>query len=141
MSAGAALVPPVLATLFALRKGSLSLGGIAASWLVGPVTGWASHVMSSHLYGFFFLSSLATRIGERTKRVIEGTAFKKGGKRTAAQVLAELVVEDVLHTTPRPRTRVAMADAESGGDDARWARVAMAWMDPCRAGCCVASEV
>ena len=53
----------------------------------------------------------------------------------------ELVVEDVLHTTPRPRTRVAMADAESGGDDARWARVAMAWMDPCRAGCCVASEV
>ena len=59
----------------------------------------------------------------------------------AAQVLAELVVEDVLHTTPRPRTRVAMADAESGGDDARWARVAMAWMDPCRAGCCVASEV
>ena len=59
----------------------------------------------------------------------------------AAQVLAELVVEDVLHTTPRPRTRVAMADAESGGDDARWARVAMAWMDPCRAGCCVASQV
>ena len=87
MSAVAALGPPLLATLFALRKGSLSRGGIAASWLVGPVTGWAAHHLSAHLYGFFFLSSLATRVGERAKRSIEGEALRKGGKRTAAQVL------------------------------------------------------
>ena len=87
MSAAAATIPPVLATLFALRKGSLSLSGLAASWLVGPITGWAGHALSAHLYGFFFLSSLATRVGEGAKRAIEGAAFKKGGRRTAAQVL------------------------------------------------------
>lgn len=86
MSATAALGLPALATLFALRKGSLSRGGIAASWIVGPVTGWAAHHLSAHLYGFFFLSSLATRVGERVKRSIEGAAFKNGGKRTAMQV-------------------------------------------------------
>ena len=82
----AAVVPPILATLYSLRKGSLSRSGIAASWIVGPVTGWASHRLCCHLYSFFFLSSSITRVGEHVKRRLEGANFKKGGARTATQV-------------------------------------------------------
>ena len=141
MSVAAAVLPSIAATLWARRKGSLAASGIAAAWVVGPISGWASHRMAVHLYAFFFLSSRITRVGEAAKRRLEGTEFRVGGGRTAEQVFCNGGVQTLF--------AMALLKAQGGGrpDDGKQSRLSRAlhaahfWAYACAAGDTWASEL
>ncbi len=68
-------------------KHSLDRSGAVAAALVGTVTFWASTQAGVVLITFFITSSIVTRVGSTTKRVVEH-GYKEGGGRSWVQVLA-----------------------------------------------------
>ncbi|KAA0157439.1 hypothetical protein FNF29_00015 [Cafeteria roenbergensis] len=69
-----------------LKRGSLSKSGAAAALLVGFGTLAASWRFGLVLIGFYFSSTILTRIGTSKKKEME-RGFKEGGQRDAWQVL------------------------------------------------------
>lgn len=69
-------------------KKSLSFSGAVAAFLVGTITFWSSVRCGVLLITFFITSSLATRVGKKTKLKIEGENFTLGGGRTWVQVIS-----------------------------------------------------
>jgi uncharacterized protein (TIGR00297 family) len=86
-----------LIALFAYRSRSLTLSGAIATTLLGTVVfGLGGIAASVPLITFFVLSSALSRIGKGDRRRRAEEAFEKGGRRDAAQVLANGGVAGVI---------------------------------------------
>lgn len=82
--------PPLAAAVAALawRAGSLARGGAAAATVVGALAVAAGWGWAALLLVFFVSGSALSRLGRAAKEARTGAVVEKGGRRDAAQVLA-----------------------------------------------------
>ena len=77
---------PVLFAVYGFLRRSLSSSGAACAVVVGAVLTLAHLGYFAALITFFITASRATKFRQRQKKIIEGEAFKAGGKRNWIQV-------------------------------------------------------
>jgi uncharacterized protein (TIGR00297 family) len=108
---GAGLAALVAAT--AWRVGSLARSGAMAAFAVGSIAMTAGRSWGLFLVAWFVSASFASRFGRRAKEAATGDVVAKGGRRDAAQVLANggLFAVCALWSCVDGRADVAVAGA------------------------------
>lgn len=77
-----------LLTFRAYRRKSLTTKGCALAWFIGYISARGGPLPFTSLLTFFISSTFITKIGAKTKRVIEGESFAASGNRSAWQVFS-----------------------------------------------------
>jgi uncharacterized protein (TIGR00297 family) len=88
MNAAIGAVWAGVVSALAFKKKSLSLDGAVAAWITGTLMTAGGIEFALCLLWFFVTSTIATRLGKRRKRQLEGDTYHEFGNRNWVQVVS-----------------------------------------------------